>query len=150
MLAVTDDLSFALQLADAADAVTMERFGALDLRVDTKPDLTPVSDADRAAEEVLRELIAIERPGDAVIGEEFGVSGTASRHWIVDPIDGTKNYVRGVPVWATLIALATELPATATSHVSVGVVSAPAIGRRWWASRGAGAWLRTTDGPRQL
>lgn len=158
LLAVTDDLAFALRLADVADAVTMQRFGALDLRVDTKPDLTPVSDADRAAEEALRGLIAAERPDDAVIGEEFGASGpesgtasqTASRHWIIDPIDGTKNYVRGVPVWATLIALATELPATDTGHIAVGVVSAPAIGRRWWATRGGGAWLGTTGDPVQL
>lgn len=151
---MTDDLSFALSLADAADAVTMARFGAIDLRVDTKPDLTPVSDADRAAEDAIRRLIAAERPGEAVIGEEFGASdpaaGTPSRHWIVDPIDGTKSYVRGVPVWATLIALATELPATETGHIALGVVSAPAIGRRWWATRGGGAWLRTTGDPVRL
>jgi len=150
LLAVTDDLSFALRLADAADAVTADRFGALDLHVDTKPDLTPVSDADRAAEDAIRRLIAIERPADGVIGEERGTSGTAPRHWIVDPIDGTKNYVRGVPVWATLIALATELPATETRHIELGVVSAPAIGRRWWASRGQGSWLRTTGDPVKL
>jgi len=154
LLAVNDDLAFALRLADAADAVTMQRFGALDLRVDTKPDLTPVSDADRAAEEALRGLISAERPDDAVIGEEFGASdptsGTASRHWIIDPIDGTKNYVRGVPVWATLIALATQLPATDTGHIAVGVVSAPAFGRRWWATRGGGAWLKTEGDPVQL
>jgi histidinol-phosphatase len=138
---VTDDLAFALRLADAADALTLERFGALDLQVDTKPDLTPVSDADRAAEDLIRRLIAEEHPSDAVIGEEFGASGTSARNWIIDPIDGTKNYVRGVPVWATLIALATEVPATDPSAITLGVVSAPALGRRWWASRGTGAWL---------
>jgi histidinol-phosphatase len=143
LLAVTDDLAFALHLADAADALTMERFGALDLTVDTKPDLTPVSDADRAAEELLRRSIGTERPGDAVMGEEFGASGDSSRCWIIDPIDGTKSYVRGVPIWATLIALAVETPATATRDITVGVVSAPALGRRWWASRGDGAWLST-------
>ncbi len=142
---MTDDLDFALRLADAADALTLERFGALDLRVETKPDLTPVSDADRAAEELIRKLIAQEHPGDAVIGEEFGASGTSARNWIVDPIDGTKNYVRGVPVWATLIALANRSPVTDTSSITLGVVSAPALGRRWWASRGSGAWLSTGD-----
>ncbi|MCZ3388345.1 MAG: histidinol-phosphatase [Actinomycetia bacterium] len=144
---MTDDLAFALRLADAADALTLERFGALDLRVDTKPDLTPVSDADRATEELIRALIAEERPADAVIGEEFGTSGSASRSWIVDPIDGTKNYVRGVPVWATLIALTNEIPATDTQSITLGVVSAPALGRRWWASRGTGAWLTTGGAP---
>ncbi len=141
LLAVTDDLAYALHLADAADALTMERFGALDLTVDTKPDLTPVSDADRATEDLLRLSIGSERPGDAVMGEEFGASGDSSRCWIIDPIDGTKSYVRGVPIWATLIALAVETPATTTRDISLGVVSAPALGRRWWASRGAGAWL---------
>jgi histidinol-phosphatase len=144
---VTDDLTFALRLADAADALTLERFGALDLKVETKPDLTPVSDADRAAEELIRTMIADERPTDAVIGEEFGASGSAARNWIVDPIDGTKNYVRGVPVWATLIALATEVPASETRSITLGVVSAPALGRRWWAARGAGAWLMAGGAP---
>ncbi len=147
---VTDDLAFALRLADAADALTLERFGALDLRVETKPDLTPVSDADRAAEELIRKLIAQEYPADAVIGEEFGASGTSARNWIVDPIDGTKNYVRGVPVWATLIALATEAQVTDTSSITLGVVSAPALGRRWWASRGTGAWLEAGGAPARI
>jgi histidinol-phosphatase len=144
---VTDDLSFALRLADAADVLTLERFGALDLRVETKPDLTPVSDADRAAEELIRKLIAQAHPTDAVIGEEFGASGTSDRNWIIDPIDGTKNYVRGVPVWATLIALASEAPVTDPGSITLGVVSAPALGRRWWASRGTGAWLSTGGVP---
>jgi histidinol-phosphatase len=150
LLAVTDDLDFALRLADAADVVTMERFGALDLRVDTKPDLTPVSDADQAAEDLLRELITAERPGDAIIGEEFGASEPASRSWILDPIDGTMNYVRGVPVWATLIALSHDVAAADTASITLGVVSAPAIGRRWWASRGAGAWHTAGDAPAPL
>jgi histidinol-phosphatase len=150
LLTVTDDLAFALRLADAADAVTMERFGALDLRVDTKPDLTPVSDADRAAEDLLRGLIAAERPDDAIIGEEFGASEPASRYWILDPIDGTKNYVRGVPVWATLIALSHDMTAADTSAITLGVVSAPALGRRWWASRDSGAWHATGSDPAPL
>ncbi len=139
------DLELALALADAADALTTARFQALDLVVETKPDLTPVSDADKAAERLLREQLAVARPEDAVLGEEEGASADASsiaRRWILDPIDGTKNYVRGVPVWATLIALLDESaePSRDGSKVVVGVVSAPALGRRWWASRGAGAW----------
>jgi histidinol-phosphatase len=153
----SDDLALALEMADAADVLTLDRFQALDLVVETKPDLTPVSDADRAAEQLLRALIAARRPGDLVVGEEFGdgAGGPASldagsaaggRRWILDPIDGTKNYVRGVPVWATLIALVSD------GEVVVGVVSAPALGRRWWASRGAGAWAggALVGGPRRL
>ncbi len=130
----TDDLRLAHIMADAVDAQTMARFKAVDLQVDTKPDLTPVSDADRAAEEIIRGNLSRARPRDAVLGEEFGAEGHGPRRWIVDPIDGTKNFVRGVPVWATLIALVDE------GVPSVGVVSAPALGRRWWAARGAGAY----------
>lgn len=130
-----DDLAFALQLADAADAITLRRFRADDLVVETKPDLTPVSEADRAVELALRELIASSRPGDAVIGEEYGATDEAGpRRWVIDPIDGTKSYIRGVPTWATLIALAIDGVET------VGVVSMPALGRRWWAKRGAGSF----------
>jgi histidinol-phosphatase len=128
------DLRFAQALADAADAVTLGRFRALDLHVETKPDLTPVSEADRAAEAAIRELVARERPGEGVLGEELGDDGTDPR-WIVDPIDGTRNYVRGVPVWATLLALERG------GQVDVALVSAPALGRRWWALRGGGAWM---------
>jgi histidinol-phosphatase len=142
------DLALALELADAADTLTLSRFQALDLVVETKPDLTPVSDADRAAEQLLRAGLEAARPGDAVLGEEFGEAvgrddaAGPVRRWILDPIDGTKNYVRGVPVWATLIALVDEAaaPSRDGSKVVVGVVSAPALGRRWWASRGSGAW----------
>ena len=129
-----DDLRLALRLADAADAITLDRFRALDLKVETKPDLTPVSDADRAAEQAVRSLLADARPGDAVMGEEYGDTGTGSRRWVIDPIDGTKNFVRGVPVWATLIALIDG------GEPVLGVVSAPALGRRWWAAVGSGAW----------
>jgi histidinol-phosphatase len=143
--AADDDLSLALALADAADALTTHRFGALDLAVETKPDSTPVSDADRAVEQEIRRLLARRRPRDAVVGEEYGESGDGARRWILDPVDGTKNFVRGVPVWATLIAL------MEADEVYVGVVSAPALGRRWWACRGQGAWMRTFDGePRRL
>jgi histidinol-phosphatase len=136
---VTDsqpDLQFALRLADEADALSMARFRATDLVVTTKPDLSPVSDADKAVEQAIRSAIGRDRPGDSVLGEEFGTIGQSSRQWIIDPIDGTKNYVRGVPVWATLIALAID------GVPQVGVVSAPALGKRWWAAKGSGAWMR--------
>jgi histidinol-phosphatase len=128
------DLAFALQLADLADAITVERFQADDLVVETKPDLTPVTEADRAVERALRKRIGEERPGHGVVGEEFGADQAGGVRWILDPIDGTKNYLRGIPVWATLIALERE------GRVEVGVVSAPALHRRWWATRGEGAF----------
>jgi histidinol-phosphatase len=130
---VSGDIAFAHALADAADAITMGRFRALDLRVETKPDLTPVSEADRAAEETIRSLVAASGRGEGVLGEELGDDGAENR-WIVDPIDGTTSYVRGVPVWATLLALERE------GRVEVSLVSAPALGRRWWALRGEGAF----------
>ncbi|WP_026555458.1 histidinol-phosphatase [Arthrobacter sp. 35W] len=129
-----DDLRLAHVLADAVDSLTMARFKALDLAVETKPDLTPVTDADKAAEESIRSQLSRVRPRDAVLGEEFGSSGHGSRRWIIDPIDGTKNFVRGVPVWATLIALVDE------GQPVVGLVSAPALGKRWWAAKGTGAY----------
>ena len=132
-MTLEQDLALAHELADAADAITVERFGALDLVVEAKPDLTPVSDADRAVERVVRSVLASRRPADAVLGEEDGQSGTGPRRWVVDPVDGTKSFVRGVPVWATLIALQED------GVVTAGVVSAPALGRRWWAARGTGA-----------
>ena len=130
------DLELALRLADAADAVSLPRFRALDLRVETKPDLTPVTDADRAVEHELLELLERERPDDGVLGEEHGVreGGANGRRWILDPIDGTRNFLRGIPVWATLVALEEQGAPT------VGVASAPALGRRWWARRGDGAF----------
>jgi histidinol-phosphatase len=134
MAGFDDDLRFAHVLADAADDITMRRFRALDISVQSKPDLTPVTDADLAAEESLRGVLRRARPRDAMLGEEFGRSGTSPRCWIIDPIDGTANFVRGVPVWATLIGL------MADGEVTVGVVSAPALGRRWWAAQDGGAW----------
>ena len=131
-----DDLALALRIADRADEMTLAAFRREDLAVDTKPDLTPVTEADRGVERMVREVLAQERPDDAIVGEEYGGADVSGRRWIVDPIDGTKNFVRGVPVWATLIALAVD------DAVVVGVVSAPALGRRWWASSGAGAWTR--------
>lgn len=132
---LTDDLALALELADAADGISLARFGALDLAVETKPDLTPVTDADRAVEQALRDALATARPADAIVGEEFGATANQrGRRWIIDPIDATKNFVRGVPVWATLIALMDG------DDVLVGVASAPAIAHRWWAARGLGSW----------
>jgi histidinol-phosphatase len=128
------DLDLALDLADVADRVTAAAFRRPDLAVETKPDLTPVTEADRAAEQAIRDALAGRRPGDAVVGEEYGTTGTGDRRWIVDPIDGTKNFVRGIPVWGTLIALEDQ------GRLVVGVVSAPALGRRWWAGRGLGAF----------
>ncbi|CAM5411449.1 histidinol-phosphatase [Streptomyces abikoensis] len=137
-----DDLRLAHVLADAADAATMDRFKALDLKVETKPDMTPVSEADKAAEELIRGHLQRARPRDAVLGEEFGSEGTGPRRWVIDPIDGTKNYVRGVPVWATLISLMVQVEQGGSVGFEpvVGVVSAPALGRRWWAARGSGAY----------
>ncbi|MGY1986104.1 MULTISPECIES: histidinol-phosphatase [unclassified Blastococcus] len=121
-------------LADQADSISMDRFKAQDLTVDTKPDLTPVTDADRAVEEQLRITLGRARTRDAVLGEEFGTTGHGSRRWVLDPIDGTKNFVRGVPVWATLIALFDG------DEAVVGLVSAPALNKRWWAAKDVGAW----------
>ena len=135
-----DDLALALRLADAADAVSMQRFDAADLRIDTKPDRTHVTEADLATERAIRRILDAERPDDAVLGEEFGTSGDTARRWVIDPIDGTHNYMRGIPVWATLIAL------TVDGVPQVGVVSQPAIGRRWWAAVGHGAWTSTASG----
>jgi histidinol-phosphatase len=130
---LSGDLEFGLSLADAADAITLGRFRALDLHVETKPDRTPVSEADRAAEQAIRSLVASSGRGDGVLGEELG-DASGDTTWIVDPIDGTKNYVRGIPVWATLLALVRR------GSTEVAVVSAPALGRRWWAVRGGGAF----------
>ncbi len=138
--ALADDLALALRLADAADAVAMQRFDASDLRIDTKPDRTHVTEADLATERAIRQILDAERPADSVLGEEYGTSGDTARRWVIDPIDGTHNYMRGIPVWATLIAL------TVDGVPQVGVVSQPALGRRWWAATGHGAWTTTVTG----
>lgn len=129
-----DDLRLAHVLADSVERITMTRFRAADLRVSAKPDLTPVTDADTDGEELIRSQLKRARSRDAVLGEEGGETGGGSRKWIIDPIDGTKNYVRGVPVWATLIALYDN------NEPALGLVAAPALGRRWWAAMGTGAW----------
>jgi histidinol-phosphatase len=148
-VAASDDLTLALELADVADAITVSRFRADDLVVETKPDLTPVTEADRAVEQALRQRLSAARPDDSIVGEEYGADGdgASGRRWIVDPIDGTKSYVRGVPVWATLLALEED------GEIVVGVVSAPALGRRWWGARGSGAFVSDGvggDAPRRL
>lgn len=127
---MNDDLRLALSLADDADAITMRHFQSATLAVRMKSDRTPVSEADEAVEKAIRERLERERPGDGIIGEEFGVHAGSERRWIIDPIDATKNYVRGIPIFATLIALENQ----------VGVISAPALNRRWWAARGEGAF----------
>ncbi len=142
---LADDLSLALRMADAADAISLSRFRSTNLEISTKPDATHVTDADLAVERALRDILAAERPTDGILGEEYGTAGSTDRQWILDPIDGTANYLRGVPNWATLISLAVDgVPV-------VGVASAPAFRKRWWAAEGAGAWL-AEDGaePRRL
>lgn len=140
-----DDLALALEIADLADRITLGRFGAGDLVVDDKPDLTPVTDADLAVETAVREILTARRPDDAILGEEFGGDPvTVGRQWVIDPIDGTKNFVRRVPVWATLIALLEDgVPV-------LGVVSAPALDRRWWALTGHGARVRDRGAERPI
>ncbi len=138
---MTADLELALRLAELADAVTTARFRSADLVVHSKPDLTPVSDADQAVERLIRQRLATDRPADAFCGEESGTAGSGPRTWVLDPIDGTKNFVRGVPVWATLIALLID------GEPILGVVSAPALGQLWWAARGQGAFCRSLGQP---
>jgi histidinol-phosphatase len=135
---VSPDLELARRLADAADAISLPRFRT-GLAIETKPDLTPVTEADRGTEKELRRILGEERPHDAILGEEEGAAGSGARRWLLDPIDGTRNYARGIPVWGTLIALEVD------SAVQLGLVSAPALGRRWWAERGVGAFA---DGER--
>lgn len=133
---LSDDLSLALTLAAEADLISLDRFRAVDLVITTKPDRTPVTDADQAVERGIRSGIAAARPNDAILGEEYGSQGESARQWIIDPIDGTANFLRGVPIWGTLISLAIEgVPV-------VGVVSSPALGKRWWAATGHGAWCQ--------
>jgi len=138
---VASDLEFAFALADRADALTMPSFRSEGLAVETKKDQSPVTEVDRAVEAGLRKLIGEQRPQDAVVGEEEGESGSGRRRWVIDPIDGTVNFVKGVPVWATLVALAVD------GEASLGVVSSPVLGRRWWAARGEGAFVSRTGGP---
>jgi histidinol-phosphatase len=141
-----DDLALAHALADLADAITLDRYQAQDLVITNKPDNTPVTDADRAVETAIREALATHRPTDGLVGEEFGSDkGVSGRYWVIDPIDGTKNFMRGVPTWATLIALV-SVDASGEEEVVVGIASAPALARRWSAAKGHGAFVRFNSG----
>ena len=143
---ILDDLALAHALADLADAITLDRYQAQDLVITTKPDNTPVTDADRAVETAIREALATHRTSDGLVGEEFGSDkGSSGRYWVIDPIDGTKNFMRGVPTWATLIALV-QVDAAGTEEVVVGIASAPALARRWAAAKGHGATVRFNAG----
>lgn len=137
---LSGDLALALRLADAADDASMARFDAADLEVRLKSDATHVTEADLATERAIRTLLEAERPRDGVFGEEYGAAGSTHRQWIIDPIDGTANYLKGIPMWTTLIALSID------GVPRVGVASQPAIGRRWWAATGLGAWTNTPTG----
>ena len=141
-----EDLALALQIADAADLITSSRYLSLDLVITTKPDNTPVTDVDKATEEAIRAILKAQRPADGVVGEEFGeLKSTGSRYWVIDPIDGTKNFMRAVPTWATLIALVED------GEVVLGVASAPALCRRWYATQGEGAFVGFNGGePRKI
>ena len=135
---ILDDLALAHALADLADAITLDRYQSQDLVITTKPDNTPVTDADRAVETAIREALSTHRNGDGLVGEEFGSDkGSSGRYWVIDPIDGTKNFMRGVPTWATLIALV-HVDASGNEEVVVGIASAPALARRWAAAKGHG------------
>lgn len=138
------DLELALRLADAADAQSLPRFDSADLQVSRKADSSHVTDADLATERAIRDVLSTERPDDGVFGEEFGAEGDTHRQWIIDPIDGTANFLRGVPLWGTMIALAID------GVPQVGVVSMPALGRRWWGAAGLGAWTATDHDPRRI
>ena len=135
-----NDIELLQVLASAADDISLARFRALDLVVEAKPDRTPVTDADKAVEGKLRELLRLYRPTDEVIGEEMDKTGDSNRSWIIDPIDGTANYLRGVPIWGTLIALRVD------GEITTSIISAPALGRRWWAGKGRGAFTKDIDG----
>ncbi|MFE6995032.1 inositol monophosphatase family protein [Microbacterium sp. NPDC057659] len=139
-----DDLELALRLADAADAQSLPRFDAADLEVSLKADRSHVTDADLATERAIRDIIAAERPGDGILGEEFGTGGDTHRQWIIDPIDGTANFLRGVPLWGTMISLAID------GMPTIGVVSMPALGRRWWGVVNRGAWTNADGGYRPI
>ena len=146
LVQILDDLALAHALADLADAITLDRYQAQDLVITNKPDNTPVTDADRAVETAIREALATHRTSDGLVGEEFGSDkGGSGRYWVIDPIDGTKNFMRGVPTWATLIALV-QVDAAGNEEVVVGIASAPALARRWAAAKGHGATVRFNAG----
>jgi len=126
------DVELLKSLADLSDEISFDRFHAQDLQIETKPDATPVTDADRAVEKNIREHLLKERPID--------------KYWVIDPIDGTKNFLRGVPIWATLIGLVYR-DENGRDHVIAGMVSSPALFRRWYAAQGFGAFTEVNGGP---
>ena len=145
---INSDIELMKRLADVSDEISLDRYSAQDLKIETKPDSTPVTDADRAVELKIRELLKAERPKDLVVGEEFGrpdVISPNSRYWVIDPIDGTKNFLRGVPIWATLIGLV-HRDAAGKDEIVAGIVSAPALFRRWYAALGFGAFTEVNGG----
>jgi histidinol-phosphatase len=139
MTDVSSDLAFAHRLADAADAIALRHFGAEGTAWHAKSDGSPVSIADEQIEHTLRAAVQQERPSDGVLGEEFGALGRGRRRWIIDAIDGTASFLAGEPEWSTLIALEDA------GTVVLGLVTAPALRRRWWAARGTGAWTQATE-----
>ncbi|MGA1590844.1 MAG: inositol monophosphatase family protein [Candidatus Nanopelagicaceae bacterium] len=145
---LTGDIELLKRLADESDSISLDRYSAQDLVIETKPDATPVTDADKAVERKIREILAVERPDDLIVGEEYGKPESispSSRYWVIDPIDGTKNFLRGVPIWATLIGLV-HRDASGTDRVIAGMVSAPALFRRWYAATGFGAFTEVNGG----
>ena len=143
------DVELLKELADASDEISFDRFQAQDLMIETKPDSTPVTDADRAVETKIRGILASQRPADKIIGEEFGSPDSINngeRYWVIDPIDGTKNFLRGVPIWATLIGLV-HRDENGNDRVIAGIVSSPALFRRWYAAEGFGAFTEVNGGP---
>ncbi|CAB4677976.1 unannotated protein [freshwater metagenome] len=145
-----EDLALAHLLADIADEIALDRYQSLDLVITTKPDNTPVTDADRAVETAIREALSKHRPDDGLLGEEFGTDlKGARRYWVIDPIDGTKNFMRGVPTWACLIALV-EVHDDGSQEVVVGIASSPALSRRWFASCCQGAFVTFNGATRKI
>ncbi|MFM8205755.1 MAG: inositol monophosphatase family protein [Actinomycetales bacterium] len=146
---LTKDLALLKELSDIADEIALDRYHAQDLLIETKPDLTPVTDADKKVESAIRSKIAEVFPEDQIVGEEFGSPGQIgnnTRYWVIDPIDGTKNFLRGVPIWATLIGLIHK-DNSGNEKVIAGIVSAPALFRRWYAALGFGAFTEVNGGP---
>ena len=143
------DIALLKELADSSDEISFDRFQSQDLIIETKPDTTPVTDADRAVEKKIREILSAQRPHDKIVGEEFGSPdsiNSGDRYWVIDPIDGTKNFLRGVPIWATLIGLV-HRDENGIDRVIAGIVSSPALFRRWYAAEGFGAFTEVNGGP---
>ncbi len=137
------DLELALKLSKVSEEIALTRYLAQDLVIETKPDASPVTDADQSIEKKIREILGQERPKDLIIGEEFGQADFDGKNyaWVIDPIDGTKNFLRGIPTWAVLIALLNP-----AKEIVVGVVAAPALFRKWYAVKDEGAFVSINNG----